>query len=135
MKTSGKIATAVLVVAMAGLGAGTVATAKGGFGGYCDQHPRMMMGKRMGMQGGPGWRFAKRELDLTEQEVRTLTEARLIRRGNDRLKVGKIAKKDDQIYRVDIVTVDDSLVRQLEIDKDTGRRAGKGQFKRGRQMQ
>jgi hypothetical protein len=41
-------------------------------------------------------------------------------RGNDRLKVGQVAEKDKDTYVVDIVTVDDSLVRQVEVDRDNG---------------
>ena len=120
MKRSIKIAAVVLVVSIAVLGIGT-AIAKGGPGGYgpgafCNKQSGMMMQRGQGLMG----RSANRELNLSEKQVKTLVEARLIRRGNDRLKIGKIAKKDDQTYLVDIVTVDDSLVRQVEIDKDSG---------------
>lgn len=66
-----------------------------------------------------------RELDLSAEEVKTLIEAKLIMRGNDRLKVGLITQKDEQTYVVDIVTVDDSLVRQIEVDKDKGYKHGR----------
>ncbi len=115
MKKSSKVAVAVLIVAITGLGVGS-AMARGGF---CNDHPRMMMGGPKGFMNN----FTDRDLNLTEKEIRTLVEARLIMRGNDRLKIGKIAMKEDTTYVVDIVTVDDSLVRQVEIDKKTGRPA------------
>jgi len=132
MKTLSKIAVAVLAVGVVTSGA---VFARGGPGGgygpggygqgaFCNQQKAMMMQRgRGGMKGMGMGRHANRDLDLTESQVKTLVEARLIMRGNDRLKLGKVAKKDDQTYLVDIVTVDDSLVRQVEIDKDTGRRA------------
>lgn len=117
--------TAVTVVAAAGLAA-VGATASWGEGrGPCGSsegrgNPAMMM-KHMGKRG----RFAERDLDLTADEAKTLVEARLIMRGNDRLKVGKVTQKDDDTYLVDVITVDDSLVRQVEIDRDNGFRRGR----------
>ena len=87
-------------------------------------HQGQMMGSNMEshMKGQMGGHMGgiDRALDLSAGEVKTLIEARLIMRGNDRLKVGKITQKDDQTYLVDIVTVDDSLVRQIEVDKNKG---------------
>lgn len=111
--------TAVSVIAVAGLAA-VGATAGWGEGrGSCDRGGPGGPGAMM-MHKGKGGRFADRQLDLTSDEARTLVEARLIMRGNDRLKVGQVSQKDDQTYLVDIVTVDDSLVRQVEIDRDNG---------------
>ena len=64
-----------------------------------------------------------KELDkpLTADDVRTSLEQRLQRQGNDRLKVGKVEDKDDKTILAEIVTVDDSLVERIEIDKATGR--------------
>ena len=117
--------TAVTVVAAAGLAAVGANAAWGEGRGPCASGegrggPAMMM-RHMGKQG----RFADRNLDLTADEVKTLVEARLIMRGNERLKVGKVTQKDDDTYLVDVTTVDDSLVRQVEIDRDSG-------FPRGR---
>ena len=64
--------------------------------------------------------FSDRDLNLTVEQARTLMQARLIMRGNDRLKVGQVTEKDDKTLLVDIVTVDDSLVRQVEISQDSG---------------
>ena len=65
-------------------------------------------------------RFSGADLDLNIEQAKTLVQARLIMRGNDRLKVGKVTKKDDDTFLVDIVTVDDSLVRQVEVDRENG---------------
>ncbi|MET0081294.1 MAG: hypothetical protein ABW119_22800, partial [Candidatus Thiodiazotropha lotti] len=91
----------------------------GGKRGYCDRGdmmgaPGMMPGKG---KFGPS---VARELDLTAEEAKTLVSARLIMRGNDRLKVGQVTKKDGDTYLVDIVTIDNSLVRQIEVDRDNG---------------
>ncbi|MCG7910019.1 MAG: hypothetical protein N0E37_14075 [Candidatus Thiodiazotropha taylori] len=99
----------------------------GGKRGHCDRgdmmgNPGMMQGKG---KFGPAM---DRELDLTAEEAKTLVSARLIMRGNDRLKVGQVTEKDDDTYLVDIVTVDNSLVRQIEVDRDNG--LPRGGFKR-----
>ncbi len=57
---------------------------------------------------------------LTVAKVKTLLEAKLIRQGNERLKVGKVVEKDAKTITAEIVTVDGSLVQTLEIDKATG---------------
>jgi hypothetical protein len=72
------------------------------------------------MQKGRPGQVADRNLDLSAEQAKTLVEAKLIMRGNDRLKVGQVAEKDKDTYVVDIVTVDDSLVRQVEVDRDNG---------------
>ena len=127
MKTSTKIITVVLITGLVGIG---TAIARGGPGGCHNGFPGMMMhgpggfggnpGMMMRKQMGPMGRFGDRKLNLSETQVRTMAEARLIMRGNDRLKIGKIAKKGEDSYLIDIVTVDDSLVRQVEIDKNSG---------------
>ena len=116
MNKAGKI-TAVTIIAAAGLAAVGATAGWGGGRGYCGaaEGPAMMM-KHMGKHG----RFADRKLDLTADEARTLIEARLIMRGNDRLKVGQVTPKGDDTYLVDVTTVDDSLVRQIEIDRNSG---------------
>ncbi len=42
------------------------------------------------------------------------------RRPGRRLKRGKVEAKDDDTIIAEIVTVDDSLVQRLAIDRDTG---------------
>ena len=76
-----------------------------------------------GMGQGYGDCFANQTLDkpLTVDDVRANLEQRLQRQGNDRLKVGTVVDKGEKIIAAEIVTVDDSLVRRIEIDKTTGR--------------
>lgn len=57
---------------------------------------------------------------LTIEDVTKNLTQRLEHRGNDRLKVGAVTETDTTIT-AEIVTVDDSLVRKIEIDKATGR--------------
>ncbi len=87
-----------------------------GQGGHMSQGGQM---GHMGMKGrGLGHMLAGR--DFTVDQIRTLLEAHLIMRGNDRLKVGAIEKKDDGAITAEIVTVDDSLVRKLEFNPKAG---------------
>ena len=58
---------------------------------------------------------------LTVDDVRTQMESRLKWRGNDRLKVGEVKDLDDKTIVAEIVTVDNSLVETIQIDKATGR--------------
>ena len=124
-----KIVKVTAIAAVVGaLGVGAVQA--GGWGESCDRHERGergehgpkhgMMMKRHGMM--------QRELDLNADKIRTLAEARLIMRGNDRLKVGEVTQKDDDTFVVQIVTVDGSLVKEFEVDKDKGMRRGPRHF-------
>ncbi len=117
MKKFAKTTVAAIVVAVSLTAIGAQAD-WGSKRGKCESGdyrggPAMMHHKGKG-------RFADRELDLTTEEARTLVQARLIMRGNDRLKVGQVVEQDEDTYLVDIVTVDNSLVRQIEIDRDNG---------------
>ncbi len=93
----------------------------------------MGMGQGMGMGAGMGQGMgncpfmgagageqAAVELKLTAAKVKTLLEAKLIRHGNERLKVGRVVEKDAKTITAEIVTVDGSLVQALEVDKATG---------------
>ena len=59
---------------------------------------------------------------LTVDDVRANIEQHLQWRGNDRLKVGAVTEVDDKTIVAEIVTLDDSLVRKIQIDKATGQR-------------
>jgi len=148
MKTKTLIITAL--VGAVGLGALGLSSAyahspfgKGGYGhgygsGYGMMHngqgygPGMMQGQ-MGQGYGPGMMQGNRggancpngqaqtlATPLTVDDVRANLERHLQWRGNDRLKVGAVTEKDDKTIAAEIVTVDDSLVRKIEIDKTTG---------------
>lgn len=89
----------------------------GGQGG-----PGMMQGHGYGPGAGDCQTNQTLDTPLTIEDVRAQLEQHLQARGNDRLKVGNVTDKDDATIIAEIVTVDDSLVRQIEIDKATGRR-------------
>ncbi len=82
-----------------------------------------MMGHGMighGMMGqGPGMRVLPSQ-HLSVDDVRHFLEHRLARRGNKRLKLGEVTQTDDDTIVADVVTVDDSLVRRMQVDRHTG---------------
>ena len=46
----------------------------------------------------------------------------LVRTGNPNLRLGSVTEKDDYTVMAEIVTLDNSLVQRLEIDRRTGQR-------------
>jgi hypothetical protein len=90
----------------------------------------MMMGSGMGsgmMQGGrgsgTGGLFGSRVtpmMNLSVEDVRGYLATQLERLKNKRLKVGDVRSEDGTIT-ADIVTVDNSLVQRLKIDRHTGK--------------
>ncbi|HET9534540.1 MAG TPA: hypothetical protein VFP43_04235 [Mesorhizobium sp.] len=93
-----------------------------------------MMGQGMGpgsmhggmgpgmMQGGMGALFGSRVtpmMNLSAEDVRGYLGGKLDRLDNKRLKVGDI-KVDNGTITADIVTVDNSLVQRLKVDRHTG---------------
>jgi hypothetical protein len=115
MKKLSKYTAIALITTAVGVGAASASGwgDRSERGAGCGHPQRMMMDKSQRMQ---------RDLDLSADQVRTLVEARLIIRGNDRLKVGEVTPKDDNTYQVKIVTVDGSLVREFDVDKHRGLR-------------
>jgi len=89
----------------------------------------MMMGSMMGpgmMQGERGADmsalFGSRVrplMNLSVEDVRGYLASQLERLNNKRLKVGDL-KSDDRTITADIVTVDNSLVQRLKVDRHTG---------------
>jgi len=86
----------------------------------------MMMGRGMMqrgmMQRGMGSMFGRRVVrlqNLSVEDVRRYFAFRLERMGNKRLKVGEV-KATNGTITADIVTVDNSLVQRLEVDRRTG---------------
>lgn len=64
-----------------------------------------------------GGKMNKKEMlerEFNAEQIRTLMEARLLMKGNDNLKIGKISEAGDG-YSVAIVTQDDSLVKELDL--------------------
>jgi hypothetical protein len=120
MNKIAKYSAITLLAATTGLTAIGASAGWGGADGDCnrkDMGDRHTMMKTRMEKRGP---MQSRDLNLTAEKVKILASARLIMRGNDRLKVGKVVETEDGTFLVDIVTVDDSLVRQIEIDKEKG---------------
>ena len=86
--------------------------------------PGMMQGG-MGpgmMQGGMGAIFGSRVtpmMTLSVEDVRGYLAVQLDRLNNKRLKLGDI-KSDDGNITADVVTIDNSLVQRLRVDRHTG---------------
>lgn len=131
MKTSTLIVTAVAaVVGLSALGVGSsFAFGPGGPGyGMHQGYGMMRQGNGPGMMQGKMNRgncqygqAATLATPLTVDDVRANFEQHLQWRGNDRLKVGAVSEQDDNTIIAEIVTVDDSLVRKIQIEKTTGR--------------
>jgi len=82
--------------------------------------PGMMQGGMM--QGGMSALFGSRVtpmMNLSTEDVRGYLTAQLDALNNKRLKVGDI-KADDGAITADIVTLDNSLVQRLKVDRHTG---------------
>ena len=82
--------------------------------------PGMMQGGMM--QGTAATPFGMRVtpmMNLSVEDVRSYLDARLERLNNKRLKVGDL-KANDGTITADIVTVDNSLVQRLKINRRTG---------------
>lgn len=85
----------------------------------------MMPGGEAGMMG-PGMMgqgFGDRVVPskhLSTDDVRHFLEHRLDRRGNKRLKVGDVKEEGKDSIIAEIVTVDDSLVERLKVDRHSG---------------
>jgi hypothetical protein len=74
------------------------------------------------MRGGMGALFGSRVtpmMNLSAEDVRGYLDAQLNRLNNKRLKVGDV-KSDEGTIIADIVTVDNSLVQRLKVNRHTG---------------
>lgn len=82
-----------------------------------------MMGHRHGMMmemmGGPN--DASVDKQLSADDVRAIITGHLIEHGNRRLKVGNVVEQDKDKVVADVVTVDNSLVHKVEVDRHNGR--------------
>lgn len=80
-----------------------------------------MMGQGM-MGGGRGGMFGSRVtpmMNLSVDDVRSHLGVQLNRLNNKRLKIGTVSA-DDGTISAEIVTVDNSLVQRLKVDRHTG---------------
>ena len=89
--------------------------------GMRDRMPGGMGGGLLGglalvSDAGPG-----RDLKLTADQAKKLTDAALVMAGNPHLKVGTVKEKDADTLTVDIVTQDNALVLRREVNRHTGR--------------
>ena len=103
---------------------GMMGQGKQGMMGQGMMGPGMMQGGMMqgGMVPGMAGVFGSRVtpmMNLSAEDVRGYLGAQLGRLNNKRLKVGDI-KADDGTITADIVTVDNSLVQRLKVDRHTG---------------
>ena len=90
-------------------------------GGMCPGMMQGGMGRGM-MQGGMGALFGSRvtpTMNLSVDDVRGYLAVQLDRLNNKRLKVGDV-KSEDGTITADIVTIDNSLVQRLKVDRHTG---------------
>ena len=84
-----------------------------------------MMGHGMwggGYGHGPGHGISaiQPDKDLSADDVRGQLERSLKWHGNKRLKVGEVKEIDDDTVVAEIVTLEDSLVQRLKIDRHSG---------------
>jgi hypothetical protein len=89
-----------------------------GMGGQGMMGPGMMGPGHGKGKGVGGWVVPS--MELSANDVRHFFNHRLEMHGNKRLKVSEVKEVDDHKVVVDITTVDDSLVRRLEVDRHTG---------------
>lgn len=114
------ITTAVLAaVGISVLAAGT-SFARGPGWGY-GHGPGWGMGYGPGMGFGPCQQTATLDKPLTVADVTKIFEGRMAFKRNPNVQLGEVKAKDDQTITVNIVTKDGSLVRQIEVDRATGR--------------
>ena len=80
------------------------------------RHPGMMRGRGM----GPALLYGPPAEGITVERARAMLEGVLAWHGNPRLKLGTVEEQNDDIIVAEILTVDDSLVQRLAIDRATG---------------
>jgi hypothetical protein len=98
---------------------GMMGQGKGGMMGSGMMGPDMMQG---GMAPGMGAVFGTHVtpmMNLSVEDVRGYLAVQLDRLNNKRLKIGDV-KADDGNITADIVTLDNSLVQRLKVDRHTG---------------
>jgi hypothetical protein len=64
--------------------------------------------------------MARTDKDFSAEQVRDILEGQIAWTGNERLKVGSVERKDNESFVAEIVTIDDSLVQRVEVDRSTG---------------
>ena len=84
--------------------------------------PRAMRQPGMMRSGGmgPALLFGPPAEGITVERARTMLEGALAWHGNPRLKLGTVEQQNEDTVVAEILTVDDSLVQRLAIDRATG---------------
>ena len=80
------------------------------------RQPGMMRGRGM----GPALLYGPPAEGITVERARTMLEGVLAWHGNPRLKLGTVEEQDEDTIIAEILTVDDSLVQKLAMDRTTG---------------
>ncbi len=95
--------------------------------GNCPLMGAGMMGMGAGMgpgmgrgMMGSGWGYIPPPVNLSVADVKSYMERWVEAMGNPRLKLGKVAEKDADTITAEIVTKDDSVVQELEVDRHSG---------------
>jgi hypothetical protein len=114
------------------MGSGQQGMGQGMMGGGCPMMRGMMGSGQQGMMGpgmmqggmgpGMGGMFGSHVtpmMNLSVEDVRSYLTVQLDRLNNKRLKIGDITS-DDGTVTADIVTIDNSLVQRLKVDRHTG---------------
>ena len=125
MTTMFKTMTVLGALSVGGLGLGEAAWAASDAtptaqqpGIDCPGPGQGMMGKERGGMGFKGRHFDP-DRQLSADQIRVLTEAHLIRMGNDdELKVGEIKPSGDNSYTVQLLKSDGTVARTMEIAKN-----------------
>jgi hypothetical protein len=96
---------------------------RGGMGMMCPMMTGMMQGRDSeSAHGGMGALFGSRVtqmMNLSVEDVRSYLGLQLDRLNNKRLKIGNVAA-DGATISAEIVTVDNSLVQRLKVDRHSG---------------
>jgi hypothetical protein len=69
---------------------------------------------------GPALLYGPPADGITVERARTMLEGALAWHGNPRLKLGTVEEENENTIVAEILTVDDSLVQRLAIDRATG---------------
>jgi hypothetical protein len=80
------------------------------------RQPGMMRGRGM----GPALLYGPPAEGITVERARTMLEGALAWHGNPRLQLGTVEEQNESTIVAEILTVDDSLVQRLAIDRATG---------------
>ena len=69
---------------------------------------------------GPALLYGPPAEGITVERARTMLEGALAWHGNPRLELGEVTEQDEDTIVAEILTVDDSLVQRLAVDRATG---------------